>query len=43
MSRTSLILTILLLGAVAASAATFNQRPYVEDAGISVMSRGVAN
>jgi len=43
MSRTTLIITILLLGATSAGAETFNQRPYLPEAGVDVLTRNVAN
>lgn len=43
MSRTTLIITILLLGATSAGAETFNQRPYLPEAGVNVLTRDVAN
>ncbi len=43
MSRTTLIITILLLGATSAGAETFNQKPYLPEAGVSVLTRSVAN
>jgi flagellar hook assembly protein FlgD len=43
MSRTTLIITILLLGATSAGAETFNQKPYLPEAGVNVLTRNVAN
>ena len=43
MSRTTLIISILLLGATSAEAETFNPRPYLPEAGVSVFTRSVAN
>lgn len=43
MSRTSLIISILVLCTASAGAETFKQTPYLADAGIDVMSKRVAN
>jgi hypothetical protein len=43
MSRTTLIITILLLGATSAEAETFQARPYLPEAGVSIFTRTVAN
>jgi FlgD Ig-like domain/NHL repeat len=43
MNRTTLIISIMLLGAVDAGAGTFNPTPYLSDAGVDALTRGVAN
>ena len=43
MSRTTLIISILVLGAAAASARTFEPAPYLAEARVEVLNRTVAN
>ena len=43
MSRTSLIISILVLGATIANARTFNPAPYLAEAEVDVLTRDVAN
>jgi hypothetical protein len=43
MNRTSLIITMLLLGVTGAEAETFKARPFLPERGVEVFSRSVAN